>query len=274
MARNIIKKRKKDKVIVYGRSQHAVDSIIDEGAESASSIGDLCEKADVIITMVPTSIDVEEVYSQLLPNLKPGKVTIEMSTIEPSISIELSRKVAATGATMLDCPVVKSQPAAIDGSLGIYAGGDKTVFNNIVKDILLCMGSNVIYLGENGAGLVMKICHNMLVGQIQNAVNEVITLAHNQNINTTDFVEAISYGGGDNFYMKAKWSNIDQNEYPAAFTVKNMHKDVHIAQQIAQQAGLQLPSINRVVEVYDKAMERGLGGEDFSATFKVVSKQV
>ncbi len=273
MALNIVKKRSTDTVIVFGRKKEVVQTMIDAGAVSASSIKELGEQADVIITMVPTGKDVRSVYSELLPMLKSGKITIDMSTIEPSVSIDLSKQVARAGAIMFDCPVVKSQPAAVDGTLGIYAGGDKTLFDSQIKDILLCMGNNVVYLGDNGAGLVMKICHNMLVGQIQNGVNEMITLAHHKGIKTDQFVEAISYGGAGNFYLNAKWSNIDKREFPAAFSLRNMHKDVHLAQAMVKEAGLDLPTINRVVDVYDEAVEKGLGDEDFSASFKVVAKE-
>ena len=101
----------------------------------------------------------------------------------------------------------------------------------------------------------------------------MITLASNKGIKTDQFVEAISYGGAGNFYLNAKWSNIDKNEFPAAFSLKNMHKDVHLAQKMAEEAGLELPTINRVVDVYDAALESGLGDEDFSASFKVVAKK-
>ncbi|MCP4075261.1 MAG: NAD(P)-dependent oxidoreductase [Gammaproteobacteria bacterium] len=273
MAMNLVNKRKEDTVLVFARKPAVAETMVKAGAKSASSIKEVGEKADVIITMVTASKDVRAVYSELLPALTAGKITIDMSTIEPSASIEISKQVESKGATMLDCPVVKSQPAAIDGTLGIYAGGNKSVFDETVKDILLCMGNNVIHLGDNGSGLVMKICHNMLVGEIQNGVNEMITMAHHQGIKTDQFVEAISYGGAGNFYLNAKWPNIDKNEYPAAFSLQNMHKDVHIAQQMAQEAGLELPTIDRVVEVYDQGMEKGFGAEDFSSSFKVVANK-
>lgn len=84
--------------------------------------------------------------------------------------------VKKTGAQFIDAPVVKSKPAAIAGKLGIYVGGDEDVYEKM-RPILLYMGENVIRMGGNGKGLVMKICHNALVTQIQNGVNETLTLA-------------------------------------------------------------------------------------------------
>ena len=96
--------------------------------------------------------------------------------------------------------MVKSKAAAIAGKLGIYVGCDASLYEKI-RPILLYMGENVIRMGENGAGLVMKICHNALVSQIQNGVNETATLAAANGIDILTFAEAISYGGGQNSYL-------------------------------------------------------------------------
>jgi 3-hydroxyisobutyrate dehydrogenase len=270
MCSNIIKKSGKE-VIVFDLNHDKVNQLVGEGALVASSIKEVGEKADVIITMVPKSEHVVSVYNDLLLVIKSGQILIDMSTIDPSVSVELSKKVADRGAIMLDAPVVKSKPAAISGTLGIYVGGDHATYNK-VNDILLMMGSNTIHIGENGKGLIMKICHNMLVGEIQNGVNEMITLATSQGISVDNFAKAISFGGGQNFYLDGKAPAIRDNNYKTAFSVENMNKDVNIAASLVNELGLNLPGVKLVQEVYKKAMESDLGKEDFSATFKIVSK--
>ena len=126
--------------------------------------------------MVPKSEHSRAVYSEILDALDETKTCIDMSTIDPSASIEIAEMVKKTGAGFIDAPVVKSKPAAIAGKLGIYVGGDEQTFEKM-RRVLLYMGENVVRMGDNGKGLVMKICHNALVSQIQNGVNETITLA-------------------------------------------------------------------------------------------------
>ena len=174
---------------------------------------------------------------------------------------------------MLDAPVVKSKAAAEKGELGIYVGGDYGTYEE-VKDILRCMGKNIIYMGENGQGLVMKICHNILVGMIQNGVNEVLTLAEKLGIDYEKFVTAISYGGGQNFYLDSKWETIKRRDFKPAFSVQNMNKDVNLACDLQENCGLDLPGFEHIKEIYSKAMEKGFGNEDFSASFKVVKKEL
>lgn len=164
------------------------------------------------------------VYEGILDLLDSSKTCIDMSTIDPSVSVEISKKVKATGAGFIDAPVVKSKPAAIAGKLGIYVGGDESTYE-AMRSILLYMGENVIRMGDNGKGLVMKICHNALVSQIQNGVNETITLAKANGINIPAFAEAISYGGGQNFYLDGQAAKLEAEDYTTAFSIENMAKE-------------------------------------------------
>lgn len=270
MSENIVKKHD-DKVYVFDYVKEKVDLLVSKGAVGCSSSIEVAKNSDVIITMVPKSEHSMSVYKEILNNLNKSKICIDMSTIDPSVSVEISKMVKSTGAQFVDAPVVKSKPAAISGTLGIYVGGDIEMFEK-VKPILLYMGNNVKYMGGNGKGLVMKICHNALVSQIQNGVNETISLADKYGIGVEDFTEAISYGGGQNFYLDGKSKFIAKEDYTTAFSVENMAKDVNICVKLAEENGLIMPGETVVKNVYDKALKMGYGKEDFCATIKAVKK--
>jgi 3-hydroxyisobutyrate dehydrogenase len=272
MAENIVKKSGKE-VYVFDFNQSKIDQLVEAGAIAAGSSKEVAEKTDVVITMVPKSEHVKAVHESLYDAVKENQIFIDMSTIEPAVSKQLAEEIHKRGADMIDAPVVKSKPAAISGTLGIYVGGKIETFEK-VKDILSCMGSNVIHMGENGTGLVMKMCHNMMVAQIQNGVNETMALAESNGINWEQFATAISYGGGQNFYLDTKASAIGNRDFTTAFSVQNMYKDVHIALSMAKEAGLDFPGMELVTNIYDRAMEEGFGQEDFSATYKVVKKEM
>ncbi|MDD6302953.1 MAG: NAD(P)-dependent oxidoreductase [Bacillales bacterium] len=237
-----------------------------------NSIKELVDNSDVIISMVPKNEHVISVYNEVIKYVRPGMICIDMSTISPSVNQIIALELEKIEVKMLDCPVVKSQPAAISATLGIYVGGDKEVYMK-VKDILSCMGSNIIYMGSHGKGLTMKILHNMLVGQIQNSVNEMMFMASELELDLNDVVQAISYGGGQNFYLDTKANNIINDAYKTAFSVENMNKDIHLAKDIADNYDLNLTGLNNVCRIYEEAMEKGLAKEDFSITYKVVSKE-
>ena len=268
MCENIIKKHD-DQVFVYDHKQAKIDKLAALGAVPCESCRQVAENADVFISMVPRSEHSRSVYTEILPVLRPGMLCIDMSTIDPDVSVELSEMVKKTGAEFIDAPVVKSKPAAIAGKLGIYVGGSQEAYE-AMRPVLAYMGENIIRMGDNGKGLVMKICHNALVSQIQNGVNETLTLAGLNGIDIPLYAEAISYGGAGNWYLDSKKDVLAKEDYTTAFSVENEHKDVHICLRLAEQCGVKMPGEENAARVYDKALEMGLGKEDFCATIKVV----
>lgn len=271
MCENIVKKHD-DKVYVFDFVEEKVKKLEAVGAVGCGSSKEVAEHADIIISMVPKSEHSKSVYGEILPVLNGEKICIDMSTIDPSVSVEISQMVKATGAQFIDAPVVKSKPAAIAGTLGIYVGGEEAVYE-AMRPILLYMGEHVIRMGENGKGLVMKICHNALVSQIQNGVNETVTLAAANGIDIRTFAEAISYGGGQNFYLDSKKEPIAKEDYTTAFSIENEYKDVNICMNLAKECSVSMPGEENAFRVYQKAMDAGLGKEDFCATIKVVREQ-
>ena len=190
MCENIVKKHD-DTVYCFDFVPAKVELLASKGAVPCKDSVELATKADVIISMVPKSEHSMSVYKTILPVLCAGKTCIDMSTIDPSVSVEISKIVKATGAAFMDAPVVKSKPAAIAGKLGIYMGGDEATCE-AMRPILAYMGENIIRMGGNGKGLVMKICHNALVTQIQNGVNETLSLAQLNGITVEDYAELLS----------------------------------------------------------------------------------
>lgn len=268
MSENIVKKHD-DQVYVFDFVKEKVDQLAAKGAQPCTSSLELAKASDVIITMVPKSEHSRSVYTGILEALDDTKTCIDMSTIDPSVSVEISEMVKKTGAAFIDAPVVKSKPAAVAGKLGIYVGGDEETCEKM-RPILLYMGENVKRMGNNGKGLVMKICHNALVSQIQNGVNETIALAGKSGISVSEYAEAISYGGGQNFYLDSKKGVIEAEDYTTAFSVENMAKDIDICMKLAEEIELPMPGEQNACNVYKKALESGYGKEDFCATIKVV----
>jgi len=265
MSKNLLAKSGAQ-VCGYDRVQSQVEELVSLGGFDGKSAVEIAKTCDFVFSMLPRSEHVASVYEEMLPYIHAGQIFIDMSTISPAVSRGLSEKVRAKGADMLDAPVVKSLPDAIKGTLGIYVGGSRETYEKALP-LLKCLGVNIIRLGANGAGLTMKICHNMLVAQIQNGVNEAITLAAKAGgIDVPTFAEAVSYGGGANGYLTGKSGAIANRDFTTAFSTENMHKDVHLALDLAGQVGIDLSGLDNVVARYDEAMEKGLGKKDFSST--------
>lgn len=269
MCKNVLKKTG-NTINVYDINAKQIQKVVDAGATACGSIGEVARKSNLIIIMVPNNDNVRDVIEELLPDLQKDTIVVDMSTISPSVSREMAGKVKKVGSVMIDAPVVKSKGAAIAGTLGILVGGDKSVMDR-VEPILSMMGEEITYMGDNGNGLVLKLVHNMLVGNIQNGVNEAILMGQKAGLDFDAMINGIKSGGGQNFYMDVKADSIKRRDFEIKFSVKNMHKDVWLHQKLAEQLKLKLPASDRVREVYDKAVKE-FPQEDFCATIKVIEK--
>lgn len=268
MCENIVKKHD-NKVYVSDINRQQVEKLASVGAIPCENNIEVAKNADLIITMVPKSEHVKAVYTELLPYIDETKICIDMSTIDPTVSVECAEMIKAKGAQFADCPVVKSKPAAIDGTLGILIGADEELVPTI-KPILAYMGSNIKYMGENGRGLVMKICSNAMVAAVQNGVNETMALAQKWGLDIDDYAEAISYGSGKNFYLEVQKDNLKAENWTTAFSLENEHKDLGICTRMAEEVGFDMPGLKVCKAVYDKGMELGMGKLDFRSTYKIV----
>ncbi|MCR1841598.1 NAD(P)-dependent oxidoreductase [Murimonas intestini] len=269
MCANIVKKHQ-DKVYVYDVQEERVRELEAAGAIACESSLAVAESSDIIITMVPRSEHSLAVWEEMLPALTRDKTGIDMSTIDPDVSLKIARLVQErTGAGFADCPVVKSKAAAISGKLGIYAGCTEDVFDRIYP-VLSYMGENIIRMGENGKGIIMKICQNALSHEIQAAVNETLTLAQLNGISVDDFARAVSYGGARNYYLESKYEAIRDGDYEPAFPVEYALKDLKICERLSKSCNFSMPALCQAISILNKAADMGLAKADNCACIEAV----
>src|SRR6476660_7967893 len=155
MALNLIKAGYK--LVVTSRSKGPIDALSAAGAKAVKTPADVAREADVIVTMVPDTPDVELVIrgkdgaDGVLGGLKRGAIVIDMSTISPDVTRQLAEAVAAKGGSMLDAPVSGGEIGAKNATLTIMVGGDEKVFER-VKPLFERMGKNITLVGANGDG--------------------------------------------------------------------------------------------------------------------------
>ncbi|MBD3350203.1 MAG: prephenate dehydrogenase/arogenate dehydrogenase family protein [Candidatus Lokiarchaeota archaeon] len=270
MCTNILKKSQ-EPVNLFDINSEQVEKLSKMGGIGCNSVADVTEKSNLIFIMVPKNKDVRNVIEQILPVIKQGTIVVDMSTISPSVSRGMAAKIKEKGAFMIDAPVVKSRSAAESGTLGILVGGEKDIIDRVMN-YLGMMGETITYLGGNGNGLVLKLIHNMLVGNIQNGVNEALIMAEKAGLDFEKTIKGIKSGGGQNFYMDVKAESIKKGNWEAKFSIRNMYKDVWLHKTLAEKLNLELPGSNRVRQIYDKAFE-AFPNEDFSATYKIIKKE-
>ena len=268
MCENIVRKHS-DTVYCNDHKDSQIKKLEKMGCVGCCSNLEIAERSDIIITMIPTGEHVRKAYDEMLPALKKGKICIDMSTIEPWVSVEVAKEVKKTGAQFADCPVVRSKADAIKGTLGVLVGCEKELFP-VIEPILYYMGCKVIYMGENGKGLYAKICHNTLVAEIQNGVNETLLLAQRMGISIDNFADAVAAGGANCAYMAVQRDKLKDEDWTTAFSMENMYKDISICKKIAESEGFYMPGMVAARSSLGTGVEKGWNKDDFRKTYLIV----
>src|SRR5437588_5435449 len=178
----------------YDRNFEKVSALAANGADPAISIADLARKSDVILSCLANDEAVRSVYigpDGVLANTRPGSIVLEMSTISPETSRELSRLGDERGLDILDVAISGSTPAAEQGTLTLLAGGDAETFHS-VSSILQAISRQSFYLGPSGSGTTMKLVVNTLLGVGMQALAEAIVLGEKAGLDRNRMLDVLA----------------------------------------------------------------------------------
>jgi 3-hydroxyisobutyrate dehydrogenase-like beta-hydroxyacid dehydrogenase len=230
MARHMVKKG--FVVAGYDVSPDAMARAKDAGINTAASAADAGAEAEVVVVMVATDAQVEDVVlrSGLLERLKRGAVICISSSTSPETARELEAICAKRGIGLLDTPVVLGQEAADSGTLTVFCGGEATAFEK-AKPVLSAFGANVMHVGSSGMGQLTKTTNNMLLWACMAANYEVLSFAKKMGADIPKLIEALRYSSGANWSLD-RWGR---------GTGKWAEKDMDVALELAQDAKAPVP---------------------------------
>jgi len=272
MAKNLLKAGYS--VVCFNRSEAAVRELVEAGAESGQSARDVAERADIIITMLPNSPDVKEVVlgaNGIIEGAKPGTILVDMSSIDPMVSREISGKLKEKGVIMLDAPVSGGEPKAIDGTLSIMVGGPKEAFDK-VKDVLLAMGSSAVLVGDIGSGNVAKLANQIIVALNIAAMSEAFVLAVKAGVDPEKVYEAIKGGLAGSAVLNAKAPMVFDGNFKPGFRIELHIKDLANALNSAHEVGAPLPLTSQVMEMMQALKVDGREKDDHSGIIQFYEK--
>ena len=274
MAKNLLKTG--HRLVVHSRSRAPVDEVATVGATAASSPADVARQADVVITMLPDTPDVELVLTGpngVIPALRPKAVVIDMSSISPSATKRLAREVAEKGGAMLDAPVSGGEIGAINASLSIMVGGDELVFRR-VRPILEAMGNpeRIVYIGESGAGQVCKICNQIAIGGALAGVSEAFALANKAGVDASRVRQALLGGFAASRVLEVHGERMLTDNYKPGFRTKLYQKDLRLANEAAAVNGVAMPGTAIVTQLVNALVAHGGGDLDYAAIATVLFK--
>ena len=264
MARNLIKAGYS--LIVHSRSRGPVDEIVKAGAKAAASPKDVAAQCDVLITMLPSSPEVEQVAlgaNGIIEGARRGLIFLDMSTISPIVSQKVGKTLEAKGVAMLDAPVSGGEKGAIDGALSIMVGGDKAVFDSVLP-IFQAMGKTITLLGPLGLGGFTKLANQIIVAVNLTALAEALTLGKKAGLDRDLLLTALAGGLAGSKCLEQKRGNYVSNTYNPGFKIDLHYKDLGLIMESARALGVPLPATAVVQELFSALRVKGRGGLDHS----------
>jgi 3-hydroxyisobutyrate dehydrogenase-like beta-hydroxyacid dehydrogenase len=256
---------------VYNRRQEAVELLVQHGATAAQSIAALSAKADVILSCVANDEAVRSIYTGpegVLAHVRPGSAIIEMSTVLPRTSRELNKLALEAGINLLDTPISGSTPAAEQGTLTLFCGGDEELFE-AAKPIFRSIARQYFYLGPSGSGTTMKLVANTLLGVGMQAIAEAVALGQKAGIDRHRLFDVLSQTAVIAPAHTGKLQRADVDDYSTQFAIGLMNKDFGLILETAATARVPMPATAAAFQM-NAAEFSDSNEEDFSAVIRLM----
>jgi 2-hydroxy-3-oxopropionate reductase len=251
-------------VTVHNRSPDPVRALVEAGAKAGASAAEVAEGADIVITMVPDSPDVEAVVlgqQGVLETAREGLLLIDMSTIRPDT--------ARTVAEAVDAPVSGGQVGAEEATLSIMVGGSPEDFE-AARPVLESLGRTIVHVGPVGSGQTVKAANQLIVAGVIELVSEAIVLLEAHQVDMEPAIEVLAGGLAGNQILERKAAGMLARRFDPGFRVDLHHKDMQIIQAAARDAGVAIPLTALVAQMLVSLRSLGRGGLDHSAILTLI----
>lgn len=272
MARNLLKAGYD--VTAYNRNSAKAEAFAEDGGKAAGSIADAVSGADVVITMVPASPQVEEVVLHeggVLDHLKPGGLVIDMSSITPQTSVDVAEAAAAKGVKALDAPVSGGEAGAVEGALSIMVGGDEETFE-AARPVFEALGRTIVRCGPHGSGQTVKAANQLIVAINIEAVAEAVVFLQKSGVDLSAALDVLAGGLAGSTVLARKRDSILAGDYRPGFKTDLHHKDMGIVTDAARDVGAAVPAGALVAQLVAALRQQGDGDLDHSALVRGVKR--
>ena len=272
MARNILQAG--FELTVHNRSKAAVEQLVAEGAQSATSPREVAEKSDIVFTNLPDTPDVEKVAlgaKGVIEGCREGMIFIDNSTIKPESARHIAKRFSEVGVAALDAPVSGGDIGAKAGTLAIMVGGPNNAFEQAFP-VFEAIGKAITYVGESGAGQVAKACNQIMVAAQMVAMGELLMLAQKSGVDPRKVIDAIKGGAAQCWAMDVKPQRLFEGERGPGFKAYMMHKDLGIIMDSARTYGTPIPGTAVNMQLYEAMLQMGMRELDNSAVIGVLEQ--
>jgi 2-hydroxy-3-oxopropionate reductase len=262
---------------VTGHDHHAsnMERLVAAGGAAAPTVADAVADAEIVITMLPDSPNVEEaalgpdgIFDTLGAKGASGVLYIDFSTIRPETSRAVAQAGTEIGARVLDAPVSGGEVGAIEARLSIMVGGAAADFE-AARPVFEAVGTTFALVGPSGAGQVVKAANQLVVGGIYALVSEAIVLMEQSGVDAKAGLDVLAGGLAASRILELKRETMLARQFKPGFRIDLHHKDMGIATAAARDANVSLPMTALVAQLIAAARAQGYGSLDHSALLKV-----
>ncbi|GAC1317320.1 MAG: NAD(P)-dependent oxidoreductase [Thermoleophilaceae bacterium] len=262
-------------VVVWNRTSERAKGFAREfDARAADTPAEAARGCEILITMVVDSPQVEQILfgeDGAVEGLERGALAVDMSTVAPSASVAIAKRLGDLGIDFLDAPVTGSRPRAEEGSLTIMVGGARNGFER-ARAVFEALGTLVVHVGPNGHGSTIKLINNTLAAANAAALAEALVLAQAAGVDTDALREVTASGSGASAALTLKAGAMLEHDFEPLFKLEHILKDLRHCLSVAERLGVDARVAREAAKLYAEADAAGLGGSDFAAVISVVEE--
>jgi 3-hydroxyisobutyrate dehydrogenase-like beta-hydroxyacid dehydrogenase len=262
------------KLTAYDRDHSKTQELIQYGGNVAQSVSELSSRSNVVLSCLPSDEAVLNIYrgpEGVFSNVHRGSLVIDMSTVYPETSQELSKLGSEHGVEVLDVTISGSTPAAEKGLLTLFGGGNKECFD-AAESIFRVIAQKYFHLGPSGSGATMKLVVNSLLGIGMQAIAEAVALGEKAGLDRNRLLDVLSQTAVVAPAHVGKLQRAMKSDYSPQFPIRLMNKDFGLILNLAAAVGARMPAAGAAFEINARQLNQGQE-QDFSAVILQMEKQ-
>jgi 3-hydroxyisobutyrate dehydrogenase-like beta-hydroxyacid dehydrogenase len=262
------------KLTAYDSDHGKTDGLIQYGGTVARSVVELASTCDVVLSCLPSDEAVLNTYNGrdgIFASAHRGSLVIDLSTVYPEISRQLLRQGSEHGVEVLDVTMSGSTPAAENGLLTLFGGGNKECFD-AAESIFRVIAKKYFYLGPNGSGATMKLVVNTLLGIGMQAIAEAVALGEKAGLDRIRLLDVLSQTAVIAPAHVGKLDRAMKSDYSPQFPIRLMNKDFELILNLAAAVGARMPAAGAALEINARQSDEG-ADQDFSAVILQMEKR-
>lgn len=248
------------------------EGLLAAGGQACATATEVARQAEVIITMVPDTPDVERVLfgeQGVAAGLAPGKTVVDMSSISPIATKAFAQRINALGCDYLDAPVSGGEVGAKNATLTIMVGGPQAAFDR-VKPLFEKMGKNITLIGDNGAGQTCKVANQIIVALNIQAVGEALLFASKAGADPARVREALMGGFASSKVLEVHGERMVKRTFNPGFRIELHQKDLNLALEGARALNMSLPNTATAQQLFSACAANGGAKWDHSALVRAL----